>query len=481
MLVRRVPVRAVLVASICVMVLGVVAVAIGEPARPSVPAAAVAGPEPPPATPSTGPRTAQVAVTDPEALPADGSFSDRTVVLSATAGPAEVVVNRAVKFQRVDGFGASITDSSAYVLAGSAQRDALMERLFDPGAGIGISLLRQPIGSSDFTASAFEPFSLEHDRETVLPLLHQAAALQPALHVIASAWSPPPELKTNHSMADGRLLSGAGKAYAAYIAAFVAAYRAEGVTVTAVTPGSEPVSFMAGGAPHLSFDMHEQRAFVAFDLAPALSGTGVRILAYDDNVTHDHPAFAGFPDYVLADPTADGLAAHCYFGSLSYLAELHAQFPDKPLYVTECSSGIASLYDGDMAGMAIEAMRDWASGIVLWNVALDEDGGPYQGGSGGRCTPLVTVPSDGGPPLYRLDYFGLGHFSRYVLPGAVRVQSSDSPSLRTVAFSNPDGSTVLVMRNHGPARPVTVALDGRALAVAMPADGIATVKWPATG
>jgi glucosylceramidase len=119
-----------------------------------------------------------------------------------------ITVDPSRSYQRMVGFGASITDSSAHVLYGldSSTRAATMRDLFSPSDGDGLAVLRQPMGSSDFvqgdhytyddlpageTDYALEHFSIAHDRAQILPLLRTALALNPRLKVIATPWSPP--------------------------------------------------------------------------------------------------------------------------------------------------------------------------------------------------------------------------------------------------------------------------------------------------
>ena len=436
--------------------------------------------------------TVTVYVTDPAHL------SDGMQVVAPGAGPAAPVidVDDHVRFQVIDGFGASLTDSSAWLIAASANRDALMSELFDPMNGIGISLLRQPIGGTDYTTRGFytyddvEPgdadptlgrFSIDADREYTIPLLRQALALNPALRIIASPWSPPAWMKSNGDVSDGELDPGAETAYAAYIARFVDAYTSAGVPVYAVTPGTEPVSWMKRTAPHLTMSREQQAELVRDHLAPALAALTPkpRLLVFDDNIASTHPAFAGYAEDLLADPVAgamiDGAAVHCYFGGLADLTDWHARFPTKDAYVTECSSGIEDgAYDGHMVDALIDGSRNWARGVVLWNVALDEDNGPYVDGCDGRCTPLLTIGSDGSL-VRRLDFYALAHFTHFVRPGAWRVASTVVDEINSVAFANADGSAVVVVHNtSSEQRVVTARLRGTTASQALPPGAIAT-------
>ncbi|MFI5083479.1 MAG: hypothetical protein ACHQCE_20595, partial [Streptosporangiales bacterium] len=168
---------------------------------------------------------------------------------SATPSAPTIVVDPTLTYQRMQGFGGAITDSSATVLyrLSPAVRAATMRSLFDPVTGDGLDYLRQPIGASDFVASADytyddlpagqtdyaqKHFSIAHDQAQILPLLRQAKAINPRLQVIASPWSPPAWMKTNDSLIGGRLIDDPRiyRSYALYLLKFIQAYRANGVT-----------------------------------------------------------------------------------------------------------------------------------------------------------------------------------------------------------------------------------------------------------
>ena len=191
----------------------------------------------------------------------------------ATFGPGgsdqlTITVDPTRRYQTMRGFGASITDSSAVVLyrLRPAARDAVMADLFDPRTGDGLSVLRQPMGASDFVAGdhytyddvpagetdyAMDDFTIAHDRPRILPLLRQALRLNPDLTVVATPWSPPAWMKTNGSLIGGRLIDEPAiyQAYARYFVKFVQAYRKAGVPVHAVTLQNEPQNRNPGGYP----------------------------------------------------------------------------------------------------------------------------------------------------------------------------------------------------------------------------------------
>src|SRR5574340_853604 len=186
-----------------------------------------------------------------------------------------ITVNEAVGYQTIDGFGASLTDSSAWLLwnkLSEAQRKETLQKLFDPEKGIGLSLLRQPMGSSDFATEDYsyddmpsgerdpelKKFSIAKDERYIVPLLREALALNPQLRVIATPWSPPGWMKTSGSMIQGALLPEAYKPLAAYFVKFVQAYERAGVPIYAITPQNEP-HFVPNNYPGIHLEPVELR------------------------------------------------------------------------------------------------------------------------------------------------------------------------------------------------------------------------------
>jgi glucosylceramidase len=157
-----------------------------------------------------------------------------------------IVIDPTRSFQAMAGVGGAITDSAATVLyrLAPAARAATMRMLFDPRTGDGLSYLRQPIGGSDFVATApytyddmpagetdypQRRFSIAHDEAEILPLLREAERLNPQLQIVATPWSPPAWMKTSQSLIGGRLIDAPRiyRSYALYLTRFIEAYRAQ--------------------------------------------------------------------------------------------------------------------------------------------------------------------------------------------------------------------------------------------------------------
>ena len=380
-------------------------------------------------------------------------------------------MNDTKKYQQIDGFGASITDSSGWLLYNkldSAQRKDLMEKLFDPAHGIGLSFIRQPIGASDFALDDYtyddlpagrtdpdlKQFSIAHDQAYIIPALRGALALNPHLKIVATPWSAPGWMKTSGELIGGQLLPTAYPAFAKYFVKFIQAYEAAGVPVYAVTPQNEPL-YIPKDYPGMGMSAAEQTSFLRDHLGPAFREAHLKtkIFIFDHNWN-----LIDFPITLLSDAKAvsfaGGIATHCYGGTPAAQEELHDRFPEKGIWLTECSGGEwqTGRVLEEQARLIIGSTRHWAKSVVLWNLALDQDHGPYKGGCK-TCRALITITETTTPSTTAMtvDYVALGHVSKFVVPGAYRIESNtfEQGSLEDVAFRNPDGSIVLFVLNGG--------------------------------
>jgi glucosylceramidase len=453
---------------------------------------------------------------------------DRGTVAFGTgpSGELTITVDPSRTYQTMDGFGASITDSSAAVLyrLDPAARERAMRSLFDPVRGIGVSALRQPIGSSDFTDEphytyddvpagqtdfALAHFSVAHDQAQILPLLRRAKALNPRLTVIATPWSPPAWMKTTDSLIGGRLKDDPRvyAAYARYFVKFVQAYRAAGVPVDFLTVQNEPQNRQPNAYPGMDLPVAQEVKLIEA-VGPALRAAGLRtrILAYDHNwATHpgdiattppgEDPE-TDYPYEVLDSPAAKwvaGTAYHCYFGDPSAQTALHDAHPDKGIWFTECSGSHgptdppAKFFRDTLTfharNITIGTTRNWAKTAITWNIALDAAGGPHNGGCD-TCTGLLTLEADGTVST-NAEYYTIGHLSKFVRPGAVRIASTSfgttgwNGQIMDVAFRNPDGSTALVVHNENDdPRTFAVSVGGRSFDYTLPGGALATFTWP---
>lgn len=382
----------------------------------------------------------------------------------------EIEVDSAQKFQTIDGFGASFTDSAAYLvdkILSEKDKKAVMNRLFDDQDGIGLSIIRNPMGASDYARFIYSyndlskedetndpeltKFSIAHDRESILPLTKWAQELNPLLKVFASPWSAPGWMKTSGSMIGGKLLKSSYSAYAAYFVKFLQAYQEAGVTIDAVTPQNEPL-YVPVHYPGMELLADEAAEFVSDHLKPAIVKAGLRtkIFGYDHNWDR-----IDYPLEMLdkAGDTVDGIAWHWYGGNVINQSRVAEFYPNKEIHFTEGSGGewIPEFEPAfsNLMRTTIDILRNGSQSIVLWNMALDEQNGPTVPGFGqSTCRGLLKINQSDQTYEYTLDYYGLAHYSKHVRPGARRIFSSESEGVKSVAFENLDLSIVVVLFNN---------------------------------
>jgi glucosylceramidase len=408
-----------------------------------------------------------------------------------------LTIDDRAKHQVVEGFGASMTDSSAYLLnevLPASSLPAVMQALFDRTQGIGISFLRNPMGASDLARTMYSyddqpagasdaslaSFSISHDRADILPMLVMAKGINPQIKMMGTPWSPPGWMKTSGSMIGGSLNASSYTALAGYFVKYLQAYAAAGVPVDYISLQNEPLN-VPTDYPGMSMAATEQLNFLGNYMLPALKAADLntRVLVYDHN--WDQPVY---PETVLGNtaiatsPSVAGTAWHWYGGPPGAMTTVHNRFPGLKNYVTEASGGtwIADEVQTDFE-MIVHSMRNWASSYVKWGLALDQNRGPNDGGCN-TCTPLVTVNSQTGAATYPIDYFTLGHFSKFVVPGSTQVWSSNAPGLIDAAFVTPNRTMVLVAYNDSAnSRTFQVSWRGRSFSYTLPALAGATFTW----
>jgi glucosylceramidase len=233
---------------------------------------------------------------------------------------------------------------------------------------------------------------------------------------------------------------------------YVQAYQAEGIPIFAVTMQNEPMH-VPHDYPGIGMMAREQTTFLRDHLGPAFQKADIkaRILIFDHNWD-----LIDYPIKVLNDSSAarfaGGIATHCYGGSSTAQDELHERFPNKGIWMTECSGGDwqkGKILQQQLQ-LVINVTRHWAKSVILWNLALDQNHEPYLGGCT-TCRGEIVVDESSSPAQVKttVDYTALGHASKFVQPGARRIESNTfgQGSLEDVAFQNPDGSIVLLVLN----------------------------------
>jgi glucosylceramidase len=430
----------------------------------------------------------------------------KPLILTANSDSSDgvkITVDAGQEFQEIDGFGASLTDSSAWLMAKKLKpeaREKVLQKLFNPKTGIGLSVLRQPMGASDFALKSYtyndmpagqmpggldtklEKFSINHDKQYIIPILKRILEINPNLKIMGTPWSPPAWMKTTNSLIKGRLKPGGYDWLALYFLKYIQAYKGMGLPIYAITLQNEP-NFEPEKYPGMSMSAQDQIEVVK-RLGPMLRAAKLetKILVWDHN--WDKPEF---PITVLNDATARefvaGSAFHCYGGNVGAQAAVQAAHPDKELYFTECSGGEWSrTFRTNLQYIAqnniIGPMRNWSRTAVLWNLALDEKFGPQNGGCN-NCRGVIKINQTSGQVDYNVEFYALGQASKFVQPGSRRIASESSDgTVQTVAFTNTDGSRVLLAANAVLNDQQITVMDGsNSFSFKLPGNGVTTFIW----
>lgn len=430
---------------------------------------------------------------------ADGNskFEERGIVGQALTEPDHIIsIDPTMTYQEIDGFGFTLTGGSAYHInrLPQATRDELLNHLFGlDGDGIGINYLRISLGASDLDAKVFSyndlppevtdvdqvSFSLDPDRQHLIPVLKDIVRINPDIKIMASPWSPPTWMKDNGHSKGGSLLEEYYDSYALYFVKYIEAMRDEGITIDAITIQNEPLH--PGNNPSLYMPAAQQADFIKQSLGPVFEEHGIKtkIIIYDHNADR-----VDYPMSILNDPEAnqyvDGSAFHLYGGQIDALSGLHNAHPDKNLYFTEQWIGAPSNFGGDLRWhireLIIGATRNWCKNVLEWNLAADQNQDPHTDGGCTECLGGLTI--NGNEVTKNTGYYVIAHASKYVLSGSYRIASSDNSSLRNVAFKRPDGRVVLIVLNDSDqTQNFNISKEGTIVSSSLESGAVATYFW----
>jgi glucosylceramidase len=386
-----------------------------------------------------------------------------------TAAPGDVQVSPKRAFQPFLGVGAALTDSAAYVLTNymtSGQRSALLTDLYAP-SGRNWHMLRVCMGSPDFRSEktgytyddgsadrSLSRFSVVKDTAFITPVIAEILAINPAVKVLATPWTPPAWMLASGKFEHGNCTFNDSymASYAQYFVKFIQAYQSMGIPIWAVTAQNEAV-----GGWFMNVGQDEESDFIGTYLGPALASAGleqVKIFAMDDQWSEASYGQAVYTSST-AHPYTAGIAYHGYRGSPVVMNKATGE-----QHLTEWRSKTTESLDITMAGMAggyvAGGVSNWARSVILWNLALDQNGGPNQNKPNRRG--VVTVNNKTGDVTQNPEYYALAHLAMFAKPGARRCLSpSYGPAyvayttypadITTTALVNPDGSVVLYVYN----------------------------------
>ena len=386
-----------------------------------------------------------------------------------------VFVDPGHSFQTMLGIGGALTDAAAETFAKlpKPRQQELLRAYYSPQDGIGYTLARTSIHSSDFSSGSYtyvadqdeslKTFSVKHDEQFRIPFIKQAmAAAGGQLTLYVSPWSPPAWMKDSGNMLrGGKLLPQYRQAWANYYVKFIKAYEQMGMPIWGLSVQNEPMATQKWES--CIFTGEDERDFIKSYLGPTLAKSGLggkKLIAWD----HNRDLLFQRASTVLDDPEAAkyvwGIGYHWYetwTGSTMLFdneRRVHEAYPDKNLIFTEgCVEDFQLARVGDWAlgeRYGNSMIGDFNAGTVGWtdwNVLLDETGGPNHVGN--FCFAPIIADTKAGQLIYTNAYYYIGHFSKFIRPGAKRISaSSNRDVLQTTAFRNPDGSVAVVVMNQ---------------------------------
>ena len=389
---------------------------------------------------------------------------DLPITAPGGAVTTAIDVDPSVRFQSILGTGISMEESSVYnILSLSpAKRAELLTKMVDPVRGMGMTLFRVTMGTSDFTGRPWytyddlpsggqdpnmDHFSIQRDIDFgIIDVIKQMQAINPNIKFFGSPWSPPAWMKTSGRITGGSLLTDHIPALAKYFRRFVEAYRAEGISILAVTLQNEPENDLSDMPSCLMSAQQEALLVQAIKQEFATGGLATQTWIFDQNFDHG----VGYAQAAFGDPKAlaatDGIAFHDYAGDPSAMGMLHDLHPDKDIFFTEKTLwGVAGV------DRAAQYFRNWSRSYVSWLTMLDQNGRPNDGPASMKPRRFMRSVTFAGDEYYPTpEHYLFGLYSKFVQPGATRIASpyGSTGTVTDVAFLNPDGTIVTVVINQ---------------------------------
>ncbi len=373
------------------------------------------------------------------------------------------------------GFGVAITGSSCYNLSimEKNERKELLNKIYSDN-GIGLSVGRLNIGSSDYSAEVYsyddEPFdvelkhfSIDRDKKYIIPMIKEILKIKPDLFLFASPWSPPGWMKTGGNMCGGYMREEFVECYADYIIKFLKAYDENGIKISAITPQNEPNTHQNGYMPACIWHPEIEAKFIK-TLRKRLDEEklDVKIWMYDHNFSDADRVLWQLDNCEGVKEACDGVAFHYYHGTIEETKKIKRAYLEKELHFTEAGPRLHDNYDTDWCKWGImisKAIKCSYSSFTGWNLMLNEMGGPNVGPF--LCGGLVTRNTNGGELSYSGQYKAFEHIVKYINENSKIYPISvgeeyDLPMvsypkvnmyIEGFAIDNNDGKTILVLVN----------------------------------
>ena len=413
-----------------------------------------------------------------------------------------IVVDMDSAKQTIDGFGASFTDTATYLFDSLSEetRKEVLTKLFDDEKGIGLDLLRNPIGACDFSLEYYTyndlpegetDYELEHfdfsKAAGQVALTKQAMEINPDIKLFLAPWSAPLWMKTkyewNTATAMTKLRRDCYNVYADYLVKCIQGYEDQGVPVYAFSVQNEPL--IVTNWPSMHWEWEQLADFTVDRMVPALEEAGLttKILNLDHNWQRLEEG--GWELMAATMGSANGMAFHWYNGDPEIMVEVAEKFPNIDMYVTEASynrpADLGCMME--VCSKAVRSLRSGAQGYIMWNMAIGPNGGPTYNDVNLQNSGLVTIDDQAGTATFTGDFYSMAHFSKFIHQGAVALSSTDTGAdsgykLTNIVTRNPNGTMTAVLVNRMREDVVCKLVVGdQVMEVNMAARSIVTLTW----
>ncbi len=396
-----------------------------------------------------------------------------TISKGEVKGANITIVDLSSPKQEIDGFGGAFNEKGwkALLLLTPEERDEVLKELFDPEEGAKFNICRVPIGASDYAISRYtldetkddfnmEDFSIERDKEYLIPYINAALKYKTDLKIWGSVWTPPTWMKTNGAFDSGEMKDNdqVYEAFALYLARFVEEYKDENIDIYAVAVQNEPT--INTNYPSCLWTPEQFLIFIRDYIGPLFEERNMETEIMLGTI-QDGDYYA-YPETVLSDPVANSYVSIVGFQweGLNSVAKTSSEYPDKKIMQTETECGNFHWkpgFDPD------RPQNDWAYGIytwnkvksyfdegvnsyLLWNMVLDEEGKSIDSERPWPQNAAVVVDKNTKKVIYTPMFYAFKHFTFFVDPGA-RYITVNSLADNTIAFLNPNGELIIVLQN----------------------------------
>lgn len=419
---------------------------------------------------------------------------------------AVIQVDATTTHQEILGWGAAMTESSAINLLDMPEelRNQVMVSLFDEDEGIGLNILRQPNGISDFSTDpnfsyapvrddlTLEHFTLGKHEELIIPFLQQAKELigEENFKVFLCSWTAPLWMKTIeefHSLNQSTLKREYYQLFCDYLVKSIQAYESHGIPIYCITDQNEPTATHAIAAMYMNTDDHS--TLINVYLKPTLEDAGLdtKVMCWDFNTGASGKSLLG-----KTLGSIDMIGYHTYNSDFSEMAEVREMYPDVPLYVTEAAGrtqSSAARFFRQM-GWLMESQLIGSGAHILWNICLDEEYGPALLDENGESVNVMGIGMlewnrEEKTVAYLEDFYALAHFSKFIRPGAVRVESTDTREdfkglVANAVYRNENGTmTAVICNENTQENTFKLVVGDKVIEYTVPAMATVTLTWDA--